>query len=78
MNVTRLAHHLGKPKSELVIYDPFYCKGGVSKAWASLGIKNFIHEVRTEAAPEWGHFPRAPYECGPTCAGVFPSLEFPF
>ena len=42
----RLAHHLGKPKGELVVYDPFYCQGSIRTLYEKIGVTNFIHEKR--------------------------------
>ncbi|GAX82562.1 hypothetical protein CEUSTIGMA_g9988.t1 [Chlamydomonas eustigma] len=43
----RLATHLGKKKCELVVYDPYFCKGGIRQHYKdALGINNFLHEKR--------------------------------
>jgi hypothetical protein len=35
----RLASHLGKDKSDLVVYDPFFCKGGVCELFKKIGVE---------------------------------------
>lgn len=42
----RLALGLGKSKEDLVIYDPFYCRGGIRTTYDALKFKNFIHAKR--------------------------------
>lgn len=42
----RLCVHLSKKKSELVIYDPYYCSGSVRAHYETIGFTNFIHAKR--------------------------------
>jgi hypothetical protein len=42
----RLCVALQKKKSELVIYDPYYCQGTVRNHFECLGFSNFIHAKR--------------------------------
>ncbi|PNH10568.1 hypothetical protein TSOC_002695 [Tetrabaena socialis] len=42
----QLSKRLCKPLSELAVYDPFYCAGGVRAHYAALGITKFIHRNR--------------------------------
>ena len=41
-----LAEELGKAKSDLVVYDPYYCKGSMVGHMASLGYSNVINRNR--------------------------------
>ncbi len=33
----------GKAPSQLAVYDPFYCQGGIRRHYEQLGFTNFIH-----------------------------------
>lgn len=35
-----------KPAGSVMLYDPYYCKGGIKKHWAFLGVMNVINEPR--------------------------------
>ncbi|KAL6752276.1 hypothetical protein V8C86DRAFT_2759339 [Haematococcus lacustris] len=55
-----LAGRLGKPVHKLVLYDPFYCKGGVRRHWQALGFnhlihrnRDFYHDVATQQLPDY-------------------------
>jgi hypothetical protein len=56
----RLAKSLGKNRSTLSIYDPYYCNGGVQKKLESLGFRNVINhnrdfydDIAKKATPEY-------------------------
>jgi hypothetical protein len=40
------AASLGKTRSSLKLYDPFYCDGSVAQRWSALGFRSVIHEKR--------------------------------
>ena len=42
----RLAVGLGKKKEDLIIYDPYFCKGGVRDHFERLGFMGLIHAKR--------------------------------
>jgi len=44
--LVRLAHALGKSKAQLVVYDPYFCQGGIRKHYEALGLMNLVHENR--------------------------------
>lgn len=53
-----LAEELGKAKANLVVYDPYYCKGSMVRHMASLGYSNVINsnrdfyvDIKTKAIP---------------------------
>jgi hypothetical protein len=55
-----LAEELGKSKEDLVIYDPYYCKGSMVSHMESLGFKNvlnfnrdFYNDIVTKAVPDF-------------------------
>ncbi|CAM9158502.1 unnamed protein product, partial [Ectocarpus fasciculatus] len=55
-----IAEELGKSKEELVIYDPYYCKGSMVSHMAGLGYTNvinrnrdFYEDIATKAIPEF-------------------------
>lgn len=41
-----VAESLGKTRSSLLIYDPYYCNGGVQRKLQSLGFDNVINRNR--------------------------------
>lgn len=49
-DVAVVLHHLcrvtGKAPSQLAVYDPFYCQGGIRRHYEALGFTNFIHRKR--------------------------------
>lgn len=56
----RLSHSLGKDRSSLVIYDPYYCDGGVKRKLLSLGFKNvinrnhdFYQDIASQSIPDY-------------------------
>ncbi|KXZ51381.1 hypothetical protein GPECTOR_12g343 [Gonium pectorale] len=44
--LTALCKKLKKRPSQLVVYDPFFCKGGIRKHYEALGFTSFVHENR--------------------------------
>lgn len=53
----RLAAELGKPASELRIYDPYYCAGAVVRNLATLGFPNVTNECRDFYSIDEGEHP---------------------
>ena len=63
-HITPLLHHLSallrKKPSDLIIYDPFYCKGSIVETYRSMGFSTVIHrnrdfyaDVRQHAIPPY-------------------------